>query len=73
MKRSRILAKQGAAVAAKISKQEESESSHKRMQASQGSEEVLANSIVAAAAMSKPLSDKYAKIAEELDASKERL
>ena len=72
MKRSRILAKQCAAVAAKISKQEESESSHKRMQASQGSEEVLANSIVAAAAMSKPLSDKDAKIAEELDASKER-
>ena len=70
VKRSRMLVKQGLDVRYKTMKP--STASTQPPPLSYGSEEVLANSIIAAAAMSKPLSDKDAKIAEELDAAKER-
>ena len=69
VKRSRMLVKQG--LDARYKNLKPSTTSTPPT-SSYGSEEVLANSIIAAAAMSKPLSDKDAKIAEELDAAKER-
>ena len=71
VKRSRILVKQGVAALNQEVKKAEA-AALKPPTTTHGSEEILANSIVAAAAMAKPLSEKDSKIAEELDASKER-